>query len=68
MQADVTRLGNNFAAHVHTHTGVSLKEILEMDAKMFHADEALKNGLANAVMDHTEFAKWITDPKRKKNA
>lgn len=68
MQADVTRLGNKFAAHVQAHTGISLQEIAEMDAQMFHADEALQNGLANAVMDHTEFANWLADKKGKKNA
>lgn len=65
MQNDVTRLGNKFAEHVQTHTGVSLKEISAMDAKMFHSDEAISNGLANMVMDHTQFANWLADKKGK---
>lgn len=68
MQADVTRLGNNFAEHVNLHTGISLIDITKMDAKMFHSDEALENGLANMVMDHTEFANWLADKKGKRNA
>lgn len=68
MQDDVTRLGNKFASHVEKFTGIGFDEIIEMDAKMFHADEASANGLVNAVMDHTEFANWLADHKRKKNA
>lgn len=68
MQSDVTRLGNKFAAHVEANTGVSLKEIAEMDAKMFHSDEAISSGLANMVMDHTQFANWLADKKGKQNA
>lgn len=65
LQADVTRLGNKFAEHVQLHTGISLKEIADMDAQMFHSDEAVNIGLANMVMDHTEFANWLADKKGK---
>lgn len=68
LQDDVTRLGNKFAAHVQLHTGISLEDISAMDAQMFHADEAISNGLVNAVMDHTEFANWLADKKGKQNA
>lgn len=68
MQKDVTRLGNNFAQHVETYTGISLKEIVEMDAEMFHAEEAVSNGLANMIMDHSEFANWLADKRNKRNA
>lgn len=65
MQTDVTRLGDKFAQHVEANTGISLKDIAAMDAKMFHSDEALSNGLANMVMDHTQFANWLADKKGK---
>jgi ClpP class serine protease len=68
MQTDVTRLGDKFSEHVQAHTGISLEDIAEMDAKMFHSDEALNMGLANMVMDHTQFANWLAEKKDKKNA
>lgn len=59
VQEDVTRLGNQFAEHVHKYTGVPLDNILSMDAKVYHAEAALDKGLVTAVMDHKQFAKYL---------
>lgn len=61
MQEDVTRLGNMFAEHVHKYTSVPVKDILAMDAKMFHAEAALEAGLVNKIMDHKQFAAYLAD-------
>lgn len=68
MQADVTRLGNQFADHVSTYTGIPVTDVLAMNAKMFHAEDALSQGLVTAVMDHKQFAKYMADKQGVKNA
>lgn len=68
IQEDVTRLGDEFAEHVAKYTGLPIKDILAMDAKVFHAEAALKKGLVTAVMDHKTFAKYMADKQGVKNA
>lgn len=63
LQEEVTRLGNQFAAHVSKYTGLSTEDILLMDAKTFHAEKAVEVGLANKVMDHKQFAAYLAEPK-----
>lgn len=65
MQSNVTRLGNQFAEHVSTHTGIPVDDVLAMNAKMFHAEAALENGLVTAIMDHKQFAKHMADKGNK---
>ncbi len=59
IQEDVTRLGTEFAAHVSKYTGVTMEDILAMDAQMFHAEAALEAGLVNKIMDHTQFTAYV---------
>lgn len=61
MQEEVTRLGNLFAEHVHKYTSVPVKDILAMDAKMFHAEAALEAGLVNKIMDHNQFSAYVAE-------
>lgn len=61
MQEEVTRLGNLFANHVHRYTSVPVKDILAMDAKMFHAEAALEAGLVNKIMDHNQFSAYVAE-------
>lgn len=61
VQADVTRLGTQFAEHVSQYTGIPVKTILNMNAKMFHAEAALEVGLVNKIMDHKQFVAYVTD-------
>ena len=68
MQADVTRLGNQFAQHVSKFTSIPVKDVLAMNAKMYHAEVALEQGLVTAVMDHKQFAKYMADKQGAKNA
>lgn len=68
LQEDVTRLGNQFAAHVSQFTGLAIEDILEMDAKVFHAEKALELGLVTAIMDHKQFAAHMASKKGKRNA
>jgi len=63
LQADVTRLGNQFAEHVSKFTGIDVETIAAMDAKTYHAEAAVEVGLANGVMDHKQFADYLTKDK-----
>jgi ClpP class serine protease len=63
IQADVTRLGNQFAEHVSKFTGIPIEEITAMDANMFHAEAALEAGLVTAIMDHKQFSAYIAGTK-----
>ena len=65
MQEEATALGTKFAQHVSDNTGISLKDVLAMDAEMFHADEALKLGLVNQIMSQKQFAQYLVDSKGK---
>lgn len=65
VQEDVTRLGNQFADHVAKYTGLPVDDIIAMDAKVFHAEDALSRGLVTAVMDHKQFAKHLEDTRNK---
>lgn len=68
LQDDVTSLGNQFAAHVAKYTGIDVKDILAMDAKMFNATKALEVGLVNFVMDHRQFTAYMADKQGMNNA
>jgi ClpP class serine protease len=68
IQSDVTRLANQFADHVSKFTGIPYEAITEMDAKSFHAYEAVEKGLANAVMDHKQFAAHMAASQGANNA
>lgn len=67
VQADVTRLGDQFAEHVSEFTGIPIDDILAMDAKVFHAEKALEVGLVNSIMDHKQFAKHMAGKKNKRS-
>lgn len=66
MQDEVTRLGTMFAEHVNSYTGIPVADILAWDAKMFHAEDALKLGLVNQVMDHKQFSAYVADKHKGK--
>jgi len=69
IQADVTRLGAQFAEHVSKYTGLPVEDILAMNAKMYHAEAALEAGLVNSIQDHKQFAKHLAEMgKGKKHA
>ncbi len=59
MQEDVTKLGNQFIAHVNKYTGLSSEDISNMDARMFDAEQALEIGLVNKIMDHNQFVDYL---------
>lgn len=63
LQEEVTLLGNQFAAHVSKYTGLQVEDILAMDAKMFTGEKAVEKGLANKVMDHKQFVKYMAEQK-----
>ncbi len=63
LQEDVTALGNQFAVHVSTFTGIPFEDIVAMDAKMYRADQALEKGLVNGVMDHTQFLAYLAQSR-----
>lgn len=68
MQDEVTALGVKFAQHVSANTGISLEDILALDAEMFHASAAKEIGLINSVMSHKQFAAYLAEPKGNENA
>lgn len=60
IQEDVTRLGDEFIAHVAKYTGMSVEDISATDAQMFHAEKAVELGFANKVMTHKEFNEYLS--------
>jgi ClpP class serine protease len=67
MQGEVSRLGQLFAEHVNNYTGIPTADILSWDAKMFHAEDALKLGLVNQVMDHNQFSAYVAEKHKGKS-
>lgn len=65
LQKDVIDLGNQFANHVHEFTGIPVDEILNMDARMYNAQDAVEVGLANKIMDHRQFAAYLEQNRGK---
>ncbi len=63
LQEDVIVLGNQFANHVSTFTGIPYDDVIAMDAKMYRADQALEVGLVNGIMDHTEFLAYLAQSR-----
>lgn len=59
LQNNVSKLGNEFIAHVSRYTGLDPASIASFDAQLFNADEALENGLVNKVMTHKEFTNYV---------
>jgi ClpP class serine protease len=59
VQEDVSRLGLEFAQHVSQYTGLSVDEILALDAQSFHAEKALEIGLVNKIMTPREFLNYV---------
>jgi ClpP class serine protease len=61
LQAEVTELGNQFAAHVEKYTNIPVEKVLSLDAQMFSATRAKELGLVTAVMNHQEFAEFLAN-------
>lgn len=61
LQAEVTDLGNQFAAHVEKYTGMPIEKVLSLDAQVFNANRAKELGLVTAVMNHQEFADFLAN-------
>ena len=59
VQADVSRLGLEFAQHVSKYTGLPVDDITSMNADTYHAQAALEVGLVNKIMDHNQFAAYV---------
>jgi ClpP class serine protease len=59
IQADVTRLNIDFAAHVSKYTGIDADTLIGLQAKTFSADEALSLGLVNSVMTTKQFTAYV---------
>ena len=59
IQVEVDRLYADFASHVSNHTGLSTKTITGFEAKVYDADQAVKLGLANAVMTSRQFTDYV---------
>lgn len=60
MQEQVTALGNKFANHVHKYSGIPVEDILALDAQVYNAEDALKLGLVNKIMNHQQFYEYLS--------
>ena len=60
LQEDVSALGMKFAEHVTKYTGIPVEDVLALDAKMFRAEKALELGLVNKIMNHQQFAEYLS--------
>jgi len=59
MQEDVTALGLKFAEHVSKYTGLTVDEIIALDAQVFSAEKALEIGLVNKIMNHEQLGEYL---------
>lgn len=59
LEKDVKELAEGFFEHVSMHTGLSVEEIVAMDAQVFSAKEALSLGLINKIMTQQEFSDYF---------
>lgn len=64
IQESVDKLNAEFAAHVSKYTGLSVDAIMDFEAKVFDAKEALERGLINKVMTNKEFAAYVAKAHR----
>lgn len=60
LQEEVDALGAKFNAHVQVNTGISVEEITALDAQVFTAEDCLSKGLVNKIMDHNQFADYVS--------
>jgi ClpP class serine protease len=65
LQAKVDALYVQFCTHVSTHTGLSVEQVRNTQAKMFTAQDALSLGLINSVMTRSEFIDYIATTQTK---
>jgi ClpP class serine protease len=61
IQADVNRLNVEFANHVSKYTGLDVATIMDFEAKVFDAEEAVNLGLANKIMTNKQFAAYVAN-------
>lgn len=59
VQERVNSLNQEFASHVSKYTSLDTKTIMDFEAKVFEAEEALSNGLCDAVMTTSEFMQYV---------
>ena len=60
LQTEVDALGDRFNLHVQQNTGISVEEIKALDAQVFTAEDCLSKGLVNKIMDHDQFAEYVS--------
>lgn len=63
VQDKVTFLGDEFRAHVSSHTGISTKTLKDTQAKVYMASDALELGLINKIMTKSEFISYVVEGK-----
>lgn len=61
VQDKVTFLGDEFRAHVSSHTGISTKTLKDTQAKVYMASDALELGLINKIMTKSEFISYVVE-------
>lgn len=59
IQANVDRLGVEFAEHVSKYTGISVEDVLAMNAGVYYATDAKRKKLCDAVMTAAEFTNYV---------
>ena len=63
VQDKVSFLGDEFRAHVSSHTGISTKTLKDTQAKVYMAKDALELGLINKIMTKSEFISYVVEGK-----
>lgn len=61
LQDGVSRLGNEFRNHVAKHTGLSVSDLKDTQARVFDAAKALELGLVNKIMTRSQFVDYVTN-------
>lgn len=68
IQSDVDKANMQFAKHVSKYTGLSVKEINDLNADTFDAETALKLGLVNSIKTNQEFAAYVAAKHKAKQS
>lgn len=61
LQEKVTKLGDAFREHVSMHTGLSVEDVKNTNAKVFCAEDAQAIGLVNKITTRSDFVEYVVE-------
>lgn len=64
LQENVDALYTQFVSHVSTYSGLSEKAIMDTQAKVYRAEDAMSIGLVNKVMTRADFVNYLATKQK----